>query len=259
MPEGDTIRRIADHLAPQLVGKRIERATTQGLARAIAGATVTAVASHGKHLMIDLDSGTQVRVHLGMYGRFRAYGRAEGEQIVARMSPGRATLVIVVPDAVFVWTARTVEISDRRAPRRGMALQALGPDVLAADFAPEIAAARAAAQRARTISEVLLDQRVAAGIGNIWRCEALHACRVDPRAQVGSLPLATLVALYREARERMQRRAPHAVYSRAGERCSQCQPPDVGIIEAFRMGDPPRWTWWCPCCQAHGGGTGVRG
>src|SRR4029077_6224897 len=82
MPEGDTIHRIAASLAPRLTGKTLERVTTQGLARDIAGRTVTSVAAHGKHLVIELDSGAYVRAHLGMNGRFRAYERAAGDAML---------------------------------------------------------------------------------------------------------------------------------------------------------------------------------
>src|SRR5512139_3072462 len=98
-------------LAPSLVGKTLERVTTQGLPRAIAGRTVTAVSAHGKHLVIELDDGSYARVHLGMYGRWRFYDRPTGEAAVAKLSPGRVSLALVTAEAVFLWIgARTVEI-----------------------------------------------------------------------------------------------------------------------------------------------------
>ena len=267
MPEGDTIHKIADRLAPRLVGKVLERVTTQGLARAAAGRTVTSVAAHGKHLVIELDDGTYLRAHLGMYGRFRAYGRAEGDAALARMSPGRATLAIATADGVYIWVgARTVEISPRRAPMHGRAIASLGPDVLAGDFDPAAAAARAAAQPARAIGDALLDQRIAAGIGNVYKSEVLFLRGVDPRARVGALGVALLEAIYATARELMlQNLGPGArrtrddlagqaaeagddryfVYGRSGKRCRRCE----AAIEVYSLGDPPRWTWSCPRCQ----------
>ena len=116
MPEGDSIRRIAGQLAP-LVGQTLQRVTTQGLVRDLAGRAVTAVHAHGKHLLIDLDDGTQLRAHLGMNGRVRRYSRAEGEAAIARTSPGRATLVLVTAQLVVMWLgARTIEVAARRAP-----------------------------------------------------------------------------------------------------------------------------------------------
>ena len=125
MPEGDTIHRLAVGLAPVLTGHTLARVTTQGLVRDLAGRAITDVSAHGKHLVIDLDDATRIRTHLGMYGRVRAYARADGEAIVARTSPGRASLVLVTDDAVCVWLrASTIEIAARRALHRGA-----GPDV----------------------------------------------------------------------------------------------------------------------------------
>lgn len=254
MPEGDSILRISRALGPRLVGSSIERATTQGLARElIAGKRVTAVEPFGKHLVIELEGGTHVRVHMGINGRQRTYGRAEGEKILARYSPGRVSLAIVTAELVAMWiNAKVVEVSDRRAPRHGMAVAELGPDVLADGFDPEIAAERAAAHGSRSIADVLLDQRIAAGIGNIWKCESLFACRVDPRRRVDELEREMLVALYAAARRLMlenlvKPRAAQAfaVYSRTGKPCTACAQP----IDCYQLGDPPRWTWSCARCQ----------
>ena len=95
MPEGDSIRRIANQLAP-LAGKQLERVTTQGLPRAIEGRTVTAVDAH-----------------VGVNGRFRHYDRATGDSLLGRMSPGRASLALVVTDA----GGRRAHDRDRRSPR----------------------------------------------------------------------------------------------------------------------------------------------
>jgi endonuclease-8 len=250
MPEGDSIRIVANALAP-LVGQTIEAATTRGLARAIAGRTVTHVDAHGKNLFIDLDDATQIRVHQGMNGRFRALSRTAGDAQLARMSPGKVSLAITTASHVFLWiTCPTVEIVARRAPRRGMAEASLGPDVLAGGFDSREAARRASAHAQRTIGEVLLDQRVAAGIGNIWKTESCFACRVDPRTLVCNLPEHVLVQLYETARELMQQSVDgdraFAAYTRTGKPCPRCG----ASIVAYQLGDPPRWTWSCPGCQS---------
>jgi endonuclease VIII len=261
MPEGDSIKRVAIALAP-LVGQQLERVTTQGLERDLAGRTITEVHPHGKHLMIDLDDGTQLRAHLGMNGRVRRYSRAEGEARIARMSPGRQTLVLVTPSAVVIWiNARTIEIAPRRAPMRGLAVASLGPDVLADGFDPQLAASRATAHGDRMIADVLLDQRVAAGIGNIWKCESLFARGIDPRTRVGSLTQDEIAAVYASARELMLAGlAPRArgsrdrlaIYSKTNQPCPRCR----ALITAYQLGDPPRWTWSCPSCQPRGGRRG---
>ena len=270
MPEGDSIRRIANHLGPRLVGQTIERATTQGLVREVlAGRSVVAVEPYGKHLVIELDNGSHVRAHLGISGRQRTYPRAEGERVLARYSPGRISLAIWTADLVALWiNAKTIEVSDRRAPRHGMAVASLGPDVLADDFEPAVAAERAAAFETRTIADVLLDQRVAAGIGNIYKCESLFLEAVDPRRRVGELSRETLVALYatarrimlenlgpgaRTTRDRLSGDPPgddrYFVYGRSGRPCRTCARP----IDCYQLGDSPRWTWSCAVCQPRPG------
>ena len=246
MPEGDSLRRLANRLQP-LVGQTLERVTTQGLVRDLAGRTVTGVDAHGKHLMIDLDDGTQIRTHLGMNGRVRDYERERGETVVHGTSPGRASLVLVTADHVYLWlTTRTVEIAARRAPMRGMRVASLGPDVLAEDFDARAAAKRATAHPHRIIADVLLDQRVVAGIGNIWKCESLFQCGIDPGAT--ALTEDQLTALYDAAHEMMTasvrgRRPTYRVYLQ--HQCTRCG----GAIEVARLGEPPRLTWWCPRCQ----------
>lgn len=260
MPEGDTVHRIAALLAPRLTGRTLERVTTQGLVREAAGRTVTRVAAHGKHLVIELDNGAYLRAHLGMNGRFRVYDRAAGEAMLARLSPGRASLALVTADGVYVWIgAPQIEVSQRRDPRRGMAVGTLGPDVLVGDFDPRSAAERAAEHGCRSIAEVLLDQRVVAGIGNIYKCEALFVAGIDPRTQVAQLDRRTLEAIYAAAHRLMAAsvdaarggavsgspRRDHAVYGRTGKPCPRCG----SSIACYSLGEPPRWTWSCPICQ----------
>jgi endonuclease-8 len=257
MPEGDTVLRIAALLAPRLTGRKLERVTTQGLVREAGGRTVTKVSAHGKHLVIELDNGAYLRAHLGMNGRFRAYDRKAGEAMLARLSPGRASLALVTADGVYVWIgAPTIEVSQRRSPRHGMAVGTLGPDVLAQDFDPWGAADRAAEHGGRTIAEVLLDQHVVAGIGNIYKCESLFIAGVDPRTTVDSIDRRTLEAIYaaahrlmaaavESARATLRGARDHAVYGRTGKPCQRCG----SSIACYSLGDPPRWTWSCPACQ----------
>ena len=249
MPEGDSLRRLATRMQP-LVGQKITRVTTQGLARDLAGRTITSVDAHGKHLLIDLDDGTQIRTHLGMNGRVRDYPRMRGDAIISSTSPGRASLVLATTDHVWLWlTARTVEIAARRAPMRGVALAQLGPDIRAGDFDSQEAASRAAVHTDRTIAETLLDQRVAAGIGNIWKCESLFACKIDPHTPTGALAIDQLAALYTSAHDQMTAsvrgsRPTYRVYLRGGKPCLQCG-ASIAVEQLAR-----RWTWWCPQCQA---------
>jgi endonuclease-8 len=102
---------------------------------------------------------------------------------------------------------------------------------------------------------VLLDQRPASGIGNVYRSEVLWACRVDPFASVGDLDDATLRELYGTANRQLRanlrdwRRRTYgdgvAVYDRAGRPCPRCGTP----IRNRKLGEQARTTWWCPTCQ----------
>lgn len=256
MPEGDSIRRDAVKLA-NLVGQTLARVTTQGLERDLEGRTVATVTPYGKHLTIGLDNGTELRVHRGIRGGFRAMTRTEGDAQVARMSPGRASLVVATTTDLYLWRdARTVEIAPRRAIQRGVAVAALGADIMADGFDPAaaVAVARATSSPARSICDVLLDQRIAAGIGNIFKNEALAACNVAPRARLGELTDPQLVALYIDAHTRMRLpRGPHQVYGRTHQTCRTCSTP----LQIASLGETPRWTWWCPQCQAVGSAAGV--
>ena len=113
-----------------------------------------------------------------MNGRFRDYARAAGEARLARTSPGRASLVLATASTSVLWLDARDRRDRRRAARRCAAwrVAALGPDVLAGDFDSRLAASRARVAPSRApIGEVLLDQRVAAGIGNIWKTESCFA------------------------------------------------------------------------------------
>lgn len=268
MPEGDSIWKVAQKLAPALIGKKLERVTTQGLERNIAGRTVTSVAPHGKHLTITLDDGAYIRCHLGMNGRVRTYDLPDGKAALSRLSPGRVSLALHTDAGVYLWlTTPTVEISHRRAPNRGQAVATLGPDVLADDFDPTLAAARAAASdTSRSIADGLLDQRISAGIGNVYKSEILFLRGVDPRTPIRDLSAKTLVELFttarelmldnlgpgpRTTRERLAGDRPgderYFVYGRTGKPCRRCG----ALVEAYQLGAPTiRWTWSCPTCQS---------
>ena len=109
-----------------------------------------------------------------------------------------------------------------------------------------------------SLAEVLLDQRVFCGVGNVYRCEVLWAGELSPFAHVGDLPEADTVRLVNVAaklvRTNLQQteritvpgvRSGLAVYGRSGQRCHRC----AGTIEARRTGDRERTLYWCPDCQ----------
>ena len=258
MPEGDSIRRVASALGPILVGATLTSVVIAGVTRdELADQRVDAITPLGKHMTIDLAGGWTIRVHLGMNGRWRRFRAGGGDP------PASASLVLrTATDAFACLRAKTVELLARRDPRHGRALASLGADVLADDFDPA-----AAAERARTrggeIGQVLLDQRVAAGIGNIYKCESLFVEKTSPFADVRTLPLATVTALYATAARLMRanlnpgmrrtrvgfrvgRLDRYHVYRRVGQPCERC---GTRIQTAVQGVDAPRTTYYCPHCQ----------
>ena len=182
MPEGDTIFRVAAGLRPHLVGLPVLRARAAGGARVerLVGATIEAIETHGKNLLIHLSNGLSVRTHLRMTGTWHRY--RPGERWLRPAS--RAALVLEVEGSVVVcFDAPIVELFDTRSRALHPILSRLGPDLLAEGFDPAAAVARLRESSAitATIGEALLDQRVLAGVGNVYRSEILFIERVDPR------------------------------------------------------------------------------
>ncbi|MFM8713938.1 MAG: hypothetical protein ACKOE7_11350, partial [Actinomycetota bacterium] len=136
----------------------------------------------------------------------------------------------------------------------------LGPDLCKSDVDVEecVRSIMSYSDPSRTIAEVLLDQHVMCGVGNVYRCEVLWACEVHPHATVGSLPQSACIELVRTAADMLQANLHHtaritttttpgglAVYGRNHLRCERCQ----GIIAVEQHGQPPRLLYWCPECQ----------
>jgi endonuclease VIII len=265
MPEGDNIHRHAAALQERLVGRTVTALWARGVPYPrLAGATVARVEARGKHLLLDVGP-ARVHVHLGMSGRLRLDPGGR----LAPSTGARASLAIAT-DAVTAlwWRAPQVEVLRAAFAHAHPVLAALGPDLLAPDFDPAAAVARARQRPPNMhLGALLLDQRVACGIGNVYKSEVLFLERLDPFAPVASIDDAGLERLYAHARTLMQQNlgpwgrtttrdmtrggpAPRGqarvhVYRRAGHPCRACG----AIIRSAAQGDPPRTTYWCPRCQ----------
>lgn len=265
MPEGDSIHAVAAALRPLLVGQAlVEVRTRGGVAHPpLAGRRVLRVEAVGKHLLVALEGGVVIRVHLRMKGRWHRV--RPGEELP--WGEGSATLVLTTADERLVCTrAQDVEITTEAAV--AARLVALGPD-LTAGAGPDAALARArAADPDLAVADLLLDQRVAAGIGNVYKSELLFLARTDPWTPTRAVPDATLRAIYARAAALLAANArpgPRTttfdrdgalaslpatprlwVYGRARRPCLRCGTP----IAARRQGDDARVTYWCPRCQA---------
>lgn len=248
MPEGDTIWRIAAALRPRILGKVVERSSHTGLE----GRRIEAIEAVGKHLVIRFGGGWAVRTHLGMEGSWWVF--RPGERW--RKPAWQARLVLETRDWVAVcFSAPTVEVT--RRPEHS--LRELGPDLLADDPAFDAVLRRArAAEPSTPLGELLLDQRVAAGIGNVYRCETLWAKRRSPWQAARELDDDQLRELYTYAAEALRlnlrdegfgRRFPDhaapAVHGRGGHPCPRC---GAGI-QVRRQGSLARFTYFCPSCQ----------
>lgn len=241
MPEGDTIWRSANAIRPRLLGKRIVSARPQRF-QALAGATVTGVEANGKHLMIHFDRGLVVHTHMRMTGSWHLYRPGEAWRRPAR----QARLVLESDDTVaVVFNAPVVELTRSR----DLDLTHLGPDILATELDLDEVVRRARRSPRTELGDVLLDQTVAAGIGNIYKCESMWRLRLDPWTPLPDLPDEVLRQVYGEARRLMllalRERLPHAVHGRAGRPCPACR----SMVGMRAQGEHARLTYFCPTCQ----------
>jgi endonuclease VIII len=251
MPEGDTIWRTAAALRARLAGRTVVRAAPAALER-VTGLRVDAVEAEGKHLLVRFSRGEGrvplvLHSHMRMTGSWHLYAPSERW----RRPPHRARAVLEVEDAVAVcFDAPVVEL---RADD-GAATRHLGPDILGAELDLDEVVARVRAGGDRPLGELLLDQRVCAGIGNIWRCETLWRLRLDPWSGSAALADEALRGLYTTARELMlasrDRRGPDPfhrpqVHGRTRRPCPRCAAP----IRVRPQGEQGRLTYHCPSCQ----------
>jgi endonuclease VIII len=262
MPEGDTVHRIAAVLQRELAGRTLARLVVRdrGDVPELAGRDVARVEAIGKHLLVHIDGGWTLRVHLGMHGRWVR------RHVKEPMSP-RLTAMLVTGEMAYVCErAYTAELLRTGAVRSHPRLARLGPDLLAEppDIAEAVRRAQLPGYANREIGDLLLDQRVAAGIGNVYKSEVLYECRVHPRTRVRDLDTARLQDVFSRAAHLMRlnlltrrrtavplRRRPTPssqrlwVYMRHGKPCLDC---GMGI-ERFLQGDMARSTYFCPACQ----------
>jgi endonuclease-8 len=243
VPEGDTLHRVAQRLQA-LVGERVEvetpnpRAAGRGIAERLDGRVLERVEANGKNLLLHFEGGHVLRSHLRMTGRWRVTPRGQPRTglpwLIVRGSAREAVL----------WNGPVLELDSRRPLR-------LGPDIL--DEPPQldrIVVNLRATHPTTAVGEALLDQRIVAGIGNVWRAEALWAAAVSPWTRVGALDDRRLAAILEEAHRLMRASLDGArplrhVYRRAGRPCPRCG----GTIRARGQGDDNRTAYWCPGCQ----------
>jgi endonuclease-8 len=249
VPEGDSLHRAAKRLQP-LVGQRLEvesphpRAQATGVAPRVDGRVLESVAAVGKNLLLRFEGGIVVRSHLRMTGRWRLEPRGKARS-------GLPWLVLRGDEVEGVlWNGPVLALEARNLNR-------LGQDVLAAEVDVDAIAARLRREGDAWLGEALQDQRLVAGIGNMWMAEALWTIRASPWLRVRETGDQTLRAAVAAARQLMQEgletgRPGRRVYRRAGRPCPRCG----AIVRSRGQGDANRTAYWCPACQAGGSPPG---
>jgi len=282
LPEVETVRR---GLAPVMEGARIVAAKArrpdlrfplpENFTRRLKGATIESLDRRGKYLIARLSSGESLIMHLGMTGRFTideaqkarpgAFALAQDcdpkhDHVVLRLEgPRPAVVTYNDPRRFGFMDLAGVDELETCRHFRGM-----GPEPLGNGFSP--ASLRAALKgKATPIKAALLDQRVVAGLGNIYVCEALFRAGISPRRKAGSVAgkrsdrlYGEIIAVLREAIEAggstlrdfagtdgalgyFQHR--FDVYGREGENCQVCDTPIRRLVQSGRS------TFFCPTCQ----------
>src|SRR6202789_1021323 len=232
MPEGDTVFRTAETLRKALVGRMLTRCDVRVPRFAtvdLSGQVVDEVCSRGKHLFIRVGPAS-IHSHLKMDGSWRVTSPT-------RRADQRVRIILEASDIRAVGIDLGVlEILERA--NDGDVVDHLGPDLLGADWDPKLAADNLMARPDRRIAEALLDQRVLAGIGNVYCNELCFVSGHLPTAPVSAITNPQrLVALARDmlwANRFRQNRCTTGdmragrqlwVYGRAGQSCRRCGTP----------------------------------
>lgn len=274
MPEGDTIFRSARTLHRALAGAAVSGFETAYalLASAhdntpVTGRVIEKVESRGKWLLIYFSGDLILATHMLMSGSWHIYRRGE------RWQKGRAHMRVAIQTEKFEAVAFDVPVAQFHTARsiaKHLSISHLGPDLAGAEFASEDARARLRAQASEEIGNVLLDQRVIAGIGNVFKSEICFVCGIHPFRTVASLSDAEIDAMLEQSHRLMQanvrehaprgivtytgpRRTTRAndpaarlwVYRRQGKECRRCG----ATILMRRQGPGARSSYWCPECQ----------
>ncbi|MET0475492.1 MAG: endonuclease VIII Nei2 [Mycobacterium sp.] len=251
MPEGDTVYRAAEKLREALMGKTLTRCDVRVPKFAtvdLTGTVVDQVLSRGKHLFIRAGDAS-IHSHLKMDGAWLVGGQ------IRRVPEYKVRILLETADT----RAAGIDLGVLEILPRDHDMEAvahLGPDLLGDDWEPRTAATNLTADPDRPLAEALLDQRVMAGVGNVYANELCFVTGRLPSSPVSSVkdPL-RVVQRARDMlwlnRSRVNRTTTGNtrsgsdlwVYGRVGRPCRRCGT----IVESDRGGD--RVTYWCPNCQ----------
>jgi endonuclease-8 len=276
MPEGDTIYRAAATLNRALAGRSIVRfeSVFPALTRVhddhpLTAMTIDRVESAGKHLLMHFSGGLVLRTHMRMHGSWHIY--RPGERW--RQKAGDMRVLVATADFEAVGfnipVAEFIRIDAKRPLTKHAGLSKLGPDALDVHFDRDEAVRRLRTRPSSPIADALLDQRLLAGLGNVFKSEVLFSCGISPFVTVATLDDRQLEHLVDTGRKLLQAnvRFPSSglaihtgrrrttgrdnpseslwVYGRARLPCRRCG----AAIEVRKHGTDARLTYWCPECQ----------
>ena len=255
MPEGDTIHYAANRIRPVLEGHVPDAIATPhprfGRDRwpeRLRGRAVRSVDAHGKHLFLRFDGERLVlHSHLRMTGKWRVRD--------ASWPVPRNAWLVIRRDAKVVaqLNGPVLELMTAGRARLDQRIAGLGPDILAPELDAVAFLRRLRADDpTRPIGDALLDQRIIAGIGNLWKAEGCFAAGIDPWRPAGRVSDDEVLAIVRATRPRMQQSARDGnqtrhkqIYGRAGMPCPRCGTR----IRSRGQWEDGRTTYWCPSCQ----------
>ncbi|PTT17258.1 endonuclease VIII [Microbacterium sp. HMWF026] len=270
MPEGDSVFRLRRRLdaatrGSLVVDGEVRSGTAAG--RSLAGVTISAYDTHGKHLLTRFDDGRTLHTHLRMQGSWtitRAGRRLptavrDQARVRMRLADGREVWGIDLPVVELVPTAREID-----------AVGYLGPDPLRDDWDADEAVRRLSRRPDRPVVAALLDQTRMAGLGNLWVNELAFLRGIHPFAPIGATDLHALVTLaarclrlsatvpgmYQVTTGDRRRGSSHWVVGRAGRPCLRCG-TRVRVRDEVANDPEQRRTWWCPRCQPSPSGADV--
>jgi len=270
LPELPEVETTVRGLSRHLDGARIERVALnrpdmrfpfpEGFVQALTGARVTGLGRRAKYGLVHTDRATTLVFHLGMSGRWRIDPGTPDKHDHLVLETGSHGFALCDPRRFgFVDLVETAALDSWRV------FAAMGPEPLGADLSPQHLR-RAFAGRRQAIKLLLLDQRIVAGLGNIYVCEALFRARIDPRKAAGAVSRPALERLVPAIREVLEQAigdggstlrdyarpdgelgyfaTRFAVYGREGRACARA---DGGTIRRIVQGG--RSSWFCPKCQ----------
>jgi endonuclease-8 len=254
VPEGHTIHRLARDLARDLVGPPLRVSSPQGRVRteSVDGSRLEGTEAVGKHLFLHFSEAT-LHVHLGLFGRFRRARAPRG--------PSRPTIRLRLETETWVWELSGATASEWIDDAGIDAItDRLGPDPLSARADPK-RAWQAISRSRRPLAALLLDQKVIAGIGNVYRAELLHILRLPPDFRGEELAHPTFRKLWRVTQALLERGVKEkrirtvdgtsrgagrkdAVYVYGRASCHSCE----GTVRRATVAQ--RTLYYCPSCQA---------